>query len=230
MGSEGPKAVTIHVTGFKKFQGVSENPTETIVNNLMSFVQRKGLLPAGVTLGSCTVLETAGNGALPVLYKVLESGISGTDSKNEQVIWLHLGVNSGAQKFAIEQQAVNEATFRCPGELGWQPQVDALLLILTNFLCCSINIYIIVFIISFNFYTQSPLCSFFVLKYVVLKLPFDVSSNSQLLLRMEELPGKERYSVIFLYILFTFVMFYPPLYQRNLSRVYCHLVLFIEHL
>jgi pyrrolidone-carboxylate peptidase len=31
MGSEGPKAVTIHVTGFKKFQGVAENPTESIV-------------------------------------------------------------------------------------------------------------------------------------------------------------------------------------------------------
>ncbi|XP_022735627.1 uncharacterized protein LOC111288995 [Durio zibethinus] len=122
MGSEGPKAVTIHVTGFKKFQGVSENPTETIVNNLMSFVQRKGLLPAGVTLGSCTVLETAGNGALSVLYNVLESGISGIDTKNEQVIWLHLGVNSGAEEFALEQQAVNEATFCCPDELGWQPQ------------------------------------------------------------------------------------------------------------
>ena len=88
-GSERPKAVTIHVTGFKKFQGVSENPTETIVNNLMSFVQRKRLLPAGVTLGSCTVLETAGNGALPVLYKVLESGVSIIDVKNEQVIWVN---------------------------------------------------------------------------------------------------------------------------------------------
>ncbi|XP_021293010.1 uncharacterized protein LOC110423181 [Herrania umbratica] len=122
MGSEGPKAVTIHVTGFKKFQGVAENPTETIVNNLMNVVQRKKSLPAGVTLGSCTVLETAGNGALPMLYKVLESGISGINTKNEQVIWLHLGVNSGAQKFALEKQAVNEATFRCPDELGWQPQ------------------------------------------------------------------------------------------------------------
>ncbi|KAL8157080.1 hypothetical protein AgCh_001974 [Apium graveolens] len=35
---------------------------------------------------------------------------------------LHLGVNSASIKFAIEQQAVNEATFRCPDELGWQPQ------------------------------------------------------------------------------------------------------------
>lgn len=122
MGSEGPKAVTIHVTGFKKFQGVSENPTESIVNNLKDYVERGGL-PIGVTLGSCTVLETAGIGALPVLYKVIESGISGTDSADlEQVVWLHLGVNSGALKFAIERQAINEATFRCPDQLGWQPQ------------------------------------------------------------------------------------------------------------
>ncbi|RWW84392.1 hypothetical protein BHE74_00007003, partial [Ensete ventricosum] len=36
---------------------------------------------------------------------------------------LHLGVNSGATRFAIENQAVNEATFRCPDEMGWKPQV-----------------------------------------------------------------------------------------------------------
>jgi len=122
MGSEGPKCVTIHVTGFKKFQGVAENPTETIISNLKNYVERKGL-PVGVTLGSCTVLETAGDGALPTLYKVMESGISReNDSSNEQVVWLHLGVNSGAVKFVIERQAMNEATFRCPDELGWQPQ------------------------------------------------------------------------------------------------------------
>ncbi|KAB2090850.1 hypothetical protein ERO13_A03G138100v2 [Gossypium hirsutum] len=121
MGSQEPKAVTINVTGFKKFQGIAHNPTETIVNNLKNFVESKGLLPAGVTLRSCTVLETAGNGALPVLLKVLESGISGIDTKNELVIWLHLGVDGGAQKFTLEQQAVNEASFFCPDELGWQP-------------------------------------------------------------------------------------------------------------
>ncbi|KAI4328280.1 hypothetical protein L6164_020647 [Bauhinia variegata] len=122
MGSEGPKAVTIHVTGFKKFQGVAENPTETIVNNLKDYVEKRGL-PSGVTLGICTVLETAGVGALPQLYQTMESGVSKTDTaSNKQVLWLHLGVNSGAFKFAIEKQAVNEATFRCPDELGWQPQ------------------------------------------------------------------------------------------------------------
>lgn len=111
----------IHVTGFKKFHGVDENPTESIVNNLKDYVEKKGL-PPGVKLGSCLVLETAGDGARPMLYKVMESGVPATNSLNdEHVIWLHLGVNSGALKFAIERQAVNEATFRCPDELGWQP-------------------------------------------------------------------------------------------------------------
>ncbi|CAL5421319.1 unnamed protein product [Camellia sinensis] len=201
MGSEGPKGVTIHVTGFKKFQGVAENPTETMVSNLKTFVGKRGLL-AGVTLGSCTVLETAGDGALPMLYKIMELGVANGNSSNEQVVWvglttrlfiilvidlwkqfgeignyfqiervknvvsiyldkikpmkeigkgfhfhsaccssviscqnhtetearaerenrLHFGVNNGAVKFAIERQAVNEATFCCPDEFGWQPQ------------------------------------------------------------------------------------------------------------
>ncbi|KAF3954033.1 hypothetical protein CMV_020574 [Castanea mollissima] len=93
MGSEGPLApavaVTVHVTGFKKFHGISENPTETIVSNLKEYVKKKGL-PKGLTLGSCFPL--------------------------------HFGVNSGATRFAVEHQAVNEATFRCPDELGWKPQ------------------------------------------------------------------------------------------------------------
>lgn len=36
---------------------------------------------------------------------------------------LHLGANGSARKFAIEQLAVNEATFLCPDEMGWKPQV-----------------------------------------------------------------------------------------------------------
>ncbi|KAK4399717.1 Pyrrolidone-carboxylate peptidase [Sesamum angolense] len=122
MGSEGPKSVKINVTGFKKFHGVDANPTETIVKNLKNYVESRGL-PPGVTLGTCAVLETAGDGAVSELYKVLDSGISrGTNSSNEKVVWLHLGVSNGALKFALERQAVNEATFCSPDELGWQPQ------------------------------------------------------------------------------------------------------------
>ena len=88
MGCEGPKVVVIHVTGFKKFQGVAANPTEAIANNLKCYVQKRGLL-AGVTLGSSTILETAGDGALPMLQKVLESGITAAKvGKHEQVVWV----------------------------------------------------------------------------------------------------------------------------------------------
>ena len=94
MGSEGPLApavaVTVHVTGFKKFHGVSENPTETIVSNLKEYVKKKGL-PKGLTLGSCSILETAGQGALASLYQTLQSAIGGKDSESStsgKIIWV----------------------------------------------------------------------------------------------------------------------------------------------
>ncbi|URD80360.1 Pyroglutamyl peptidase [Musa troglodytarum] len=74
---------------------------------------------------SCNVLEAAGEGALPRLYETLQLAVAGQrneTSNRGQIIWLHLGVNSGATRFAIENQAVNEATFRCPDEMGWKPQ------------------------------------------------------------------------------------------------------------
>lgn len=90
MGSEGPPAVTIHVTGFKKFHGVAENPTETIVTNLKEYVNKKGL-PEGVILGSCSILETAGQGALVNLYQKLQSALNpkGSESSNtNRIIWV----------------------------------------------------------------------------------------------------------------------------------------------
>lgn len=88
MGSEGPPSVTIHVTGFKKFHGVPENPTETIVNNLKNYMNEKGF-PKGLILGSCSILETAGQGALDVLNNTLQSSIKGPESLNSgRVIWV----------------------------------------------------------------------------------------------------------------------------------------------
>ncbi|CAH9050514.1 unnamed protein product [Cuscuta epithymum] len=122
MGSEGPPAITIHITGFRKFHGVAENPTETIVSNLQEYMKKRGM-PKGFILGSCTILDTAGQGALAPLYETLRSALSNntSDPSNSRIIWVHFGVNSGATRFAIEQQAVNEATFRCPDEMGWKP-------------------------------------------------------------------------------------------------------------
>ncbi|KAL5220774.1 hypothetical protein ABZP36_025487 [Zizania latifolia] len=60
---------------YEKFYGVAENPSEEIVNKLKPFVEKKGL-PKNLVVGSCTVLETAGQGALGRLYKVSESAIA----------------------------------------------------------------------------------------------------------------------------------------------------------
>lgn len=90
MGSEGPiPPVTIHVTGFKKFHGVAENPTETIVNSLQDYMKQRGL-PKGLILGSCTILETAGHGALVPLYQTLQSALSrdGNAANSGRVIWV----------------------------------------------------------------------------------------------------------------------------------------------
>ena len=90
MGSEGLPAVTIHVTGFKKFHGVAENPTETIVSNLKEYMKKKGM-PKGVILGSCSVLETAGQGAVAPLYQIFQSSINSKDSESSspgRIIWV----------------------------------------------------------------------------------------------------------------------------------------------
>jgi pyroglutamyl-peptidase len=90
MGSEGPSVITVHVTGFKKFHGVAENPTEKIVSNLKSFMEKRGL-PKNLVLGSCTILETAGEGALSTLYKVLETAIADREngpSAQGHAIWV----------------------------------------------------------------------------------------------------------------------------------------------
>ena len=90
MGSEGLPAVTIHVTGFKKFHGVAENPTETIVSNLKEYMKRKGM-PKGVVLGSCNVLEAAGQGGVSPLYQTFQSAINSKDyesSSSGRIIWV----------------------------------------------------------------------------------------------------------------------------------------------
>jgi len=131
MGSEGPPVTKIHVTGFSKFHGVAENPTQTIVSRLRDYANKQGL-PDGATPSSYNVLKTAGEGVVSTLYALLDSALPSNDgtgaeflsdsASGERIIWLHLGVNSGASKFAVECRALNEATFRCPDEMGWQPQ------------------------------------------------------------------------------------------------------------
>nr|CAB3495830.1 unnamed protein product [Digitaria exilis] len=110
MGSEGPAApVTVHVTGFKRFHGVAENPTEKIVRNLQSYMEKRGL-PKGLVLGSCTVLEAAGQGGLGPLYELLESTVlrrEGGSPNKEKVILTTLPVKEISK--SLQQMGYNVA-------------------------------------------------------------------------------------------------------------------------
>ncbi|KAK7839705.1 hypothetical protein CFP56_017615 [Quercus suber] len=59
------------------------------LSNLKEYVKKKGL-PKGLTLGSCSILETVGQGALASLYQTLQSAIGGKDSESStsgKIIW-----------------------------------------------------------------------------------------------------------------------------------------------
>uniref|UniRef100_A0A7N0UVH4 Pyrrolidone-carboxylate peptidase n=1 Tax=Kalanchoe fedtschenkoi TaxID=63787 RepID=A0A7N0UVH4_KALFE len=81
----------------------------------MWFSNLKSNVEEGVTWGF----------ALGALFQTLQSAFEKDNeltSSSPRILWVHFGVNSGASRFAIEHQAVNEATFRCPDEMGWKPQ------------------------------------------------------------------------------------------------------------
>ena len=102
MGSQGsPSKCVFHVTGFKKFHGVDVNPTEVLALKLEECIEKRGGLPLGSKLGSVTVLETAGEGALDTLQTLLDSALvdlptstttslstSSDDESKDQIIWV----------------------------------------------------------------------------------------------------------------------------------------------
>jgi hypothetical protein len=78
-GGAGGSLIEFNITGFKKFHGVAENPTEIIVGRIEEYLRIHGM-PAGTVLGSCTVLEAAGEGALLPLMQLLHSSSSSSSS------------------------------------------------------------------------------------------------------------------------------------------------------
>ena len=101
MGSESPRSIRFNLTGFKKFHGVTDNPTEILVGKIEEHM-RKHEMPSGAILGSCSVLETAGEGALDSLILLLNSeseqtiigkagglpGVQLLQAPTDQVVWV----------------------------------------------------------------------------------------------------------------------------------------------
>lgn len=76
-----------HVTGFKKFRGVENNPSEWLVKSLPNYLGDSKCLASGCQLASCTALETAGIGGLPKLFSLLRS-VEKHDRKTKRTIWV----------------------------------------------------------------------------------------------------------------------------------------------
>ena len=76
MGSQGsPSNCIFHVTGFKKFYGVNENPTQVLASMLEDYIEKKRSLPLNAKLGSITVMETVGEGVLHTFQTLLNSAL-----------------------------------------------------------------------------------------------------------------------------------------------------------
>lgn len=105
------------VTGFSKFEGVDNNPTEKIVRNLDDYVEKRGGIKGGASLSCCRVLQVGTKDVASFLEQ--QAGI--LKDSQETVVWLHLGVSALSRAFQLEQQAVNNASFSVPDEDGWQP-------------------------------------------------------------------------------------------------------------
>lgn len=100
-------ACAFYLTGFGRFQGVSDNPTTKLMQEIPRYF---ATLKNNIKI-NCTVLETSRNcrNYVPSLLLAPTSVI------------IHFGVDAGSDCFKLECKAFNEANFRVPDESGWQP-------------------------------------------------------------------------------------------------------------
>ncbi|KAJ8908898.1 hypothetical protein NDN08_005600 [Rhodosorus marinus] len=111
--------VEFHLTGFGKFGSLKENPTENLIELIREElrVDRGEFLPARIA--SCHIWEVSAeytDDALSKLHNNLSKPV------NRPIVFLHLGVDCGANNFRLEQKGVNEADFQYHDERGFSPR------------------------------------------------------------------------------------------------------------
>jgi pyroglutamyl-peptidase len=108
-------SIRFHITGFGPFAGVPSNPSSILVNQLVSEID-----PSIVSNYIVEVSTVGANSILQLICEDIESNITGVD------VLLHFGVAAGASKINIEECAYNDADFRVPDVLGYQPVGEAI--------------------------------------------------------------------------------------------------------
>ncbi|KAL6767964.1 hypothetical protein ACKKBF_B37270 [Auxenochlorella protothecoides x Auxenochlorella symbiontica] len=113
----------LFITAFGGFQGVSRNPTEDLLEDVV---------------GRCKDSKTndlwklVGHTVLPVAAKEVETWLKDTlygkilSNNYSHPVVVHLGVDKEATEYRLETYAANEASFRCPDQAGWQPSQESI--------------------------------------------------------------------------------------------------------
>jgi pyroglutamyl-peptidase len=136
------------VTGFGPFRDVPQNPTQVIIERLVSYLQRResaapssstpqppDLTPRLSAVTITRIIETSAEGARNAVDALFEQ-LGSVDTfplpyptqtrTAPTVVMLHLGVNYKGTEFQIERCGYNEADFRVPDERGEQPQRESI--------------------------------------------------------------------------------------------------------
>jgi len=100
----------VNLTGFGRFQGVSENPSAKLVEMLPPLLEPLNC----VYLNKAVVCEVSVEGVQTILPGLYD------DDDSMELLNIHLGVYAGATGFSLEKLAHNEANFRCVDEKGLQ--------------------------------------------------------------------------------------------------------------
>ena len=112
-------SVSVHLTGFGRFQGVEDNPSCHLARGLAASAI-EALRDPRIHVASSRVVEVsmaAADAAVAEIFQCVPD-----DGSHTHVILVHLGVAASAKSFHLEEQAANNCDFRCPDESGAQPR------------------------------------------------------------------------------------------------------------
>jgi pyroglutamyl-peptidase len=101
------------ITGFGEFHGISDNPSKTLLQYLLTKADELKQSNDDIEL-IFQILEVSVEDCEPLLKTFI------TDEKHDYVI-IHMGVNSSAKAIALEQCCYNSKTFRVPDNRNYQP-------------------------------------------------------------------------------------------------------------
>ena len=104
----------IVITGFGVFAGVTKNPSEDIVDHLKAWHLED--CDISTTVLVCSVEN------LNQFFRELDENLLSW-SPTENVLLIHLGVDSGASTIKLETTAYNNMSFRVPDQTGYKPDL-----------------------------------------------------------------------------------------------------------